>query len=175
MTILSKLLLFVFMTYFFCHTWFNGSSENHRLELEKVPKIVEFATNFHDPILSIITLLASPETNQPVLTPKLKDISDSFRLCRLSILPCSQTLTCDVCDQTIDVQKSIKGHMLKNHQAEANLKCDVYSGADIIGCCYNKLSIATLEFPDYCQCCTIFSSSFFFYAFCFYSTSGKLP
>ena len=70
--------------------------------------------------------LASVETNQPVLTPKIKDISDSFRLSRLTTLPCCQMhLTCDVCDQTIDIQKSLQGHVLKNHEAEANVKCDV--------------------------------------------------
>ena len=63
-----------------------GSSENHRLELEKVPDTAEVATHFHDTILSIFTLLASAEEKKKTaLTHKLKDISDSFRLCMLIV------------------------------------------------------------------------------------------
>ena len=40
----------LFSMYCFVYFAMRGSSENHRLELEKVPETVEFATHFHDTI-----------------------------------------------------------------------------------------------------------------------------
>ena len=45
-------------------------------------------------------------------------------------------VTCDVCDQTIDLQKSLQRHMLKNHQAESYLKNVMY----VIKICHEQKS-----------------------------------